>query len=162
MFLYRHFSPLDGLAVKTITSCTGEPELPTRIMPDLVHTHRTTLAASAISKLVTLPGPLVKHTHFFVCALTLSSITHISLWATLPVLSPDQDLKQQLRMNMGALKAAAPFWPAARMGLGQVTGVARRIWASRKEAVGEVFWSEFVDEDFMNGLIENNGCIDVV
>jgi hypothetical protein len=78
----------------------------------------------------------------------------------MPAMDPDQDLKQQIRMNMGALKGMAPLWPAAATGLGQVTNVAQKIWASRKDAVGEVFWSEFIEEDFMSGLIENNGSID--
>jgi hypothetical protein len=120
-----------------------------------MHTIRTIQAASNISKLVSLPGLLVKHTHFFVCALSLSSIAHLSLWATLPVMSPDQDLRQQIRMNAGALKAVAPFWPSAEIGLRQVTNVAQKIFANRKDAVGEVFWHDFIENDFMSGMIEN-------
>jgi hypothetical protein len=157
MLLYRHFSPLDGLAVRTITSCTGDPQIPVGSKrTDNLHTIRTIKAASHISKLVTLPGPLVKHTHFFVCALTLSSITHLSLWATLPVLSPDQDLRQKIRMNAGALKAIAPLYPSAEMGLRQMTNVSQKICANRKDAVGEVFWRDFIDDNFMGGMIETS------
>lgn len=155
MLLYRHFSPLDGLAVRTITPCTGEPRVPVGSTTDAIHTRRTIQAASNISKLVTLPGPLVKHTHFFVCSLALSSITHLSLWATLPVMAPDQDLKQQIRMNAGALKAVASFWPSAGLGLQQMTNVAQKIYANRKDAVGEEFWRDFIEDDFMSGMIEN-------
>jgi hypothetical protein len=155
MLLYRHFSPLDGLAVRTITSCTEDQKIPIESKKtDSLHTIRTIQAASHISKLVTLPGPLVKHTHFFVCALTLSSITHLSLWATLPVLSPDQDLRQKIRMNAGALKAIAPFYPSAE--IRQMTNVAQKIFANRKDAVGEVFWRDFIDDDFMGGMIETS------
>lgn len=155
MLLYRHFSPLDGLTVRTIKSCTEESKVPIARTSDNMHTIRTIQAASNISKLVSFPGPLVKHTHFFVCALTLSSITHLSLWATLPVMSPDQDLRQQIRMNAGALKAVAPFWPSAEIGLRQVTNVAQKIFANRKDAVGEVFWRDFIEADFISGMIEN-------
>jgi hypothetical protein len=154
MLLYRHFSPLDSLAIRTITACTGEPKVPIASTSDNMHTIRTIQAASNISKLVTLPGPLVKHTQFFVCALSLSSITHLSLWATLPVMSPDQDLREQIRMNAGALKAVAPVWPSAEIGLRQVTNVAQKIFANRKD-VGEGFWRDFIEDDFMAGMIEN-------
>jgi hypothetical protein len=59
-------------------------------------------------------------------------------------------------MNAGALKALAPVWPSAGIGLRQVTTVAQKIYASRKGAVGEAFWGDFIDDDFMSGLIENN------
>jgi hypothetical protein len=163
LLLYRHFSPLDGLAVRTITSCTEGSGAPA-IGPasDVVHTRRTIQAASNVSKLVTLPEPLVKHTHFFVCALALSSITHLSFWATLPVMAPDQDLKQQIRMNAGALKALASFWPSAGIGLRQVTMVAQKIYANRKDAAGEEFWRDFIEDDFMGGLIEGTVGIESI
>ena len=76
------------------------------------------------------------------------------------VIAPDQDLKQQIWMNVGALKAVAPFWPAAGIGLQQMTSVAQKIYANRKDAVGEVFWRDFINDDFMNGLIENNPSVE--
>jgi hypothetical protein len=156
MLLYRHFYPLDGLAVRTITTYIKEPSAPVGSTADTVQTRRTIQAASNISKLVTLPGPLVKHTHFFICALTLSSITHLSLWATLPLMTPDQDLRQQIRMNAGALKALAPIWPSAGISLREVTNVAQKIYANRKDTAGEAFWRDFIDDDFMGGLMEND------
>ena len=143
-----------------ITSCTGQPRVALGSRSDNIHTARAAQAASNISKLVTLPGSLMKHTHFFVCALTLSSISHLSLWSSLPVMASDQDLRQQIRMNTGALRAVAPVIPAARIGFRQVTTVAQRIYANRKDAVGEVFWRDFVEEDFMTGLIEKTATID--
>jgi hypothetical protein len=160
LLLYRNFSPLDSLAVKSITSCTGQPRLALGLTPNNAHTIRTTQAAFNISKLITLPAPLIKHTHFFVCALTLSSITHLSLWSSLPVIAPDQDLKQQIRMNVGALKAVATVWPSAGMGFRQVTSTMQKVYAYRKDAFGEVFWRDFIEEDFMSGLVENTAGVD--
>ena len=121
---------------------------------DMVHSQRTIQAASNISKLVTIPGSLVKHTQFFVCALVLSSITHLSSWATLPVMSPDQDLRQQIRMNEGALKAVVSVWPSAGIGLEQVTMVARNIYASRRDNASDEFWRDLIDDSIISGLIE--------
>jgi hypothetical protein len=160
ILLHLQFSALEGLAVQTITSCTGQPPVALGSRSDNIHTVRATQAASDISKLVTLPGSLMKHTHFFVCALTLSSISHLSLWSSLPVIASDQDLRQQIRMNAGALRALAPVFPSAVMGFRQVTTVARKIYANRKDAVGEVFWRDFIGEDFMTSLIENTATID--
>jgi hypothetical protein len=74
-------------------------------------------------------------------------------------MAPDQDLKQQIRMNVGALKAVAPVWPSAGMGFRQVSSVMQKIYAYRKDAFGEVFWGDLIVEDFMSGLIENTSGI---
>jgi hypothetical protein len=115
---------------------------------------KTAHAASNISKLVALPTPLLKHSHFFICALALSSISHLSLWSALPVMAPDQDIKEQIKLNVGALRKISSVWSSARLGYGQVTIVARKIFETRKEKVGEIFWSEFMGDDIMGGLIE--------
>jgi len=116
---------------------------------DNMYNIRTTQAATDISKFITLPEPLIKHTHFLVCALTLSSIIHLSLWSSLPVMAPDEDLKQQIKMNAGALRAVTHIWPSAGMGFQQVTKVAQKIYTNRKDAVCQVFWQDFVEEDFV-------------
>lgn len=160
ILLHQQFSALEGFAVQTITSCTGQSRLGLGLTSDNIHTARATQAASSISKLVTLPGSLLKHTHFFVCALTLSSISHLSLWSSLPIMASDQDLRQQIRMNAGALRAVAHIFPSSGIGFRQVTTVAQKIYTNRKNAVGDVFWRDFIDEDFMACLIENTATID--
>jgi hypothetical protein len=72
------------------------------------------------------------------------------------VIAPDYDMKQQIRINAGALKAVAPFWPAAGIGHQQITSVAQKIYVNRKDTVREIFWGDFIDDDFMSGLIEKN------
>jgi hypothetical protein len=157
---HRQFSTLEDLAVQSIASCTGQPPVALGSTTDNIYTGRTAQAASNISKLVTLPGSLIKHTHFFICALTLSSISHLSLWSSSSVMAYDQDLRQKIRMNAGALRAVAPFWPLAGIGFRQLTTAAQKIYAKRKDAVSEVFWRDFVEEDFMTGLTENTATID--
>ncbi|KAG9241621.1 hypothetical protein BJ878DRAFT_545062 [Calycina marina] len=160
ILLHRRFSALENIAVQTITSCTELPQVALGLTSDHVHTAKAAQAASNISKLVILPGSLLKHTHFFVCAVTLSTISHLSLWSSLPVMAPDQDLRQQIQMNAGALKAVAHIFPSARMGHQQATLVAQKIHANRKNAIGEFFWRDFADEDFMTGLMENASTAD--
>lgn len=59
-------------------------------------------------------------------------------------------------MNAGALKAMANVWYSARMGFGQVTKAGRMIYATRKDAAGDAFWSDFMQDDIMTGLIEDD------
>ena len=159
ILLYRQFSALEGIAVQTITTCTGQPRAALGSSLDNIYAARAAQGASNISKLVTLPGSLIKHTHFFVCALTLSSISHLSLWSSLPVMACDQDLRQLIRMNAGALKKVTPMFPAAKLVFNQVTKVAQNIYANRKDSMSEVFWQEFVEEDFMSSLLENTATV---
>jgi hypothetical protein len=110
---------------------------------------RAIKAASNISAFVTLPESLIKHTHFLVCAITLSSIIHLSLWSSVPVMAPDEDLRQQIRLNAGALKAVAPILPSAAMGFQQVSKAAQKIYSNRKDAICQFFWRDFVEDDFV-------------
>ncbi|KAE8447886.1 hypothetical protein EG329_010115 [Mollisiaceae sp. DMI_Dod_QoI] len=155
MLLHRHYSRLESLAVQTITSCTPDAQTDMRAATNNLHTIKTAHAAANISRLVALPTPLINHTHFFVCALALSSIAHLSTWSALPVISLEQDLKEQIRMNAGALRAISDVWNSARMGFGQVTKAAQMIYANRKDAAGDVFWRDFMQDDIMTGLIES-------
>jgi hypothetical protein len=101
--LHREFSELDSSVAKGVTSCA--PHKP--IIPGEnynIHAAKTVQAAQDISKLISIPVPLIKHTHFFTCVVTLGSIVHLSCWSTLMPYMQDDDLKQQLRLNTGALK----------------------------------------------------------
>ncbi|KUJ17570.1 uncharacterized protein LY89DRAFT_583976 [Mollisia scopiformis] len=154
MLLHRHYAKLEVLAVQTITSCSEHVDLAPTV--DNMHTIKTAQAAANVSRLVALPTPLINHTHFFVCALTMSSIVHLSMWSALPIISPEQELKEQIRMNAGALKAIANVWHSARMGFGQVTKAGQMIYATRKDVAGDVFWRDFMQDDIMTGHIEDD------
>jgi hypothetical protein len=118
---------------------------------------KTIQAAQDISKLITLPVSLAKHTHFFTCVVTLASIVHLSCWSILLPLIHDDDLKQQLRLNTGALKSLCQVWPSAGQAFGQVKGVAQEMYAAKKQAVTNEFgdWTSFSDEDLMRSMIED-------
>lgn len=64
-------------------------------------------------------------------------------------------MKEQIRLNAGALKAIADVWPSARLGFGQVTKAAQKIYANRKDAAGDIFWRDFMQDDVMTDLIES-------
>jgi len=116
------------------------------------HTAKTLHAAENISKLLTLPVPLTKHTHFFTCVITLASIVHLSHWASINISIDDEPLKQFIRLEIGALKILAGLWPCARKANQQVKKVAQEISSSRKLADLRSLGLISTDDDFMRSL----------
>ena len=125
-----------------------------------VHAAKTIQAAQDISKLIQLPVPLGKHTHFFTCVVTLASIVHLSCWSVLMPLMHDDDLKQQLRLNTGALKTLWQVWPAAGKAFGQVKGVAQEIYAGKKQAAEVGYWANLTEDEVMRSMIEDQSIME--
>lgn len=67
----------------------------------------------------------------------------------------DDDLKQQLRLNTGALKTLWQVWPSAGKAFGQVKGVAQEIHREKKRAAEVGFWGELTDDEVMRSMIED-------
>ena len=72
----------------------------------------------------------------------------------------DDDLKQQLRLNTGALKTLWQVWPSAGMAFGQVKGVAQEIYAGKKQAAEVGFWASLTDEEVMRSMIEDRSIME--
>lgn len=132
--LHQPLSQLDTSPVQTIDACApNQPTLGIRQMN--THTVQTISSASAISEMITWSGaPLLSHTHFFTCVLTLSSIVHLSRWALVSTRSGiDTDaLREQIRLNMGALEQRSVVWQAAGRARMQVASVAKDIFQAKK------------------------------
>jgi hypothetical protein len=144
--------------VRNVTSCAPfRAVAPGQIHN--IHAAKIIQAAESVSKLITLPIPLIRHTHFFTCVITLASIVHLSYWAALLPLSYDENLKQHIRLNTGALKSLAEAWPSATRVSKQVKGVAQDVFASRKLAASEGFWGTLTEDEMMRSLIEDEGII---
>ncbi|KAK0127352.1 hypothetical protein ONS96_006901 [Cadophora gregata f. sp. sojae] len=152
LLLHRRFTPLDVSAQQTIMSCTAQGTVTAHCSGiNDIHASKATQAASNISKLVGLPTTLIHHTHFFICALTHSSISHLSLWSQLPLMAEDDTLKEEIRMNVGALRAMRAVWPSAQTAFSQVTVATQKVFEMRKDAVGEVFWRDLIGEGNADG-----------
>ncbi|TVY22851.1 Transcription factor [Lachnellula hyalina] len=157
--LHRELSELDSSVAKDVTSCAPHKE----IVPGEsynVHAAKTVQAAQDISKLIAIPVPLLKHTHFFTCVVTLGSIVHLSCWSLLMPLTHDDDLRQQLRLNTGALKTLWQVWPSAGRAFRQVKGVAQDIFAAKKQLVENGYWPTLTDEDVMQNMIQDQSILD--
>ncbi|KAI9056079.1 hypothetical protein LZ554_001008 [Drepanopeziza brunnea f. sp. 'monogermtubi'] len=154
ILLHREASELDSSVARNVTSCAPHKAVTPGVSYN-IHAAKTIQAAQDISKLIQLPFPLVKHTHFFTCVVTLASIVHLSCWSCLMPLVHDDDLKQQLRLNTGALKTLWQIWPSAGKAFGQVKGVAQEIYAGKKQAAEVGFWANLSEDEVMRSMIED-------
>jgi len=159
VLLHREHSELDSSVARNVTSCAPHKE----IVPGEsynVHAAKTIQAAQEISKLITLPVPLAKHTHFFTCVVTLAAIVHLSCWSVFLPMYHDDDLKQQLRLNTGALKTLWQVWPSAGKAFGQVKGVAKEIFNVKKQQAEVGFWTNFTNDEVMNSIMEDQSIME--
>lgn len=75
-------------------------------------------------------------------------------------LGQDDDLKQQLRLNTGALKTLWQVWPSAGKAFGQVKGVAQDIYAAKKQAAELGYWANLTDDEVMRSMIEDQSIME--
>ncbi|KAM0454059.1 hypothetical protein ACHAPV_005763 [Trichoderma viride] len=159
ILLHQPHSQLDSSPSQKITSCA-----PYQLVPagDLFnkHTKHTIASANGISKLITHRVSLLSHTHFFTCVITLSSIVHLNKWALFFIQHDDDDLRQQIRLNIGALNELSAVWGAADRARGQVKGVAQEIYHIKKEQQkNPQFWLGFTQEDVINSIAADESII---
>lgn len=132
IFLHQPFSQGATKPLHAITAC-GPPLKTAAGSAQLDHhTVKMNESACAVTAMVSDGMALISHTHFFTCVLTLSSIVHLSQWAALPLTCNDDDLREKVRLNIGALNRRAQVWPAARRACSQVRSVAKDVHESRK------------------------------
>lgn len=159
IMLHQPHSQLDSSPVQNITSCAPYQQIPSGDLFN-THTRHTITAACAISSMITHRVPLRSHTHFFTCVITLSSIVHLSKWAVFFIRHDDDDLRQQIRLNIGALNHLAGIWGAAGRALGQVRGVAQEIYTVKKQQQSNPqYWLGYSHEDMVRSVATDDSII---
>ncbi|KAK3333575.1 hypothetical protein B0T19DRAFT_399246 [Cercophora scortea] len=139
IMLHKRFSQIDTSPVKSVTSCAEYRHVASGGMAN-AHTRHTTIAASEISKMVTQAVNILSHTHFFTCVVTLSSTVHLSRWA-MYYLPEEDDLRELIKLNIGALNDISKVWKAADTAWGQVQDVAKSIYQAKKQQrTDQAFW----------------------
>ena len=179
LLLHQQHSQLDSSPARTVTSCAPYRPVPSGKEPYNIHNHHTLIAANDISKLITHRTPLLTHTHFFTCVITLSSIVHLSRWAQhfyLPTTSNalllptpyqqslsqgvDDDLRGLIRLNIGALKELSAVWGAADRAKHQVSGVAQEIYQVKKQRqLNPTYWYGFSSEEVIDSIAADDTII---
>lgn len=165
ILLHQPHSELDSSPAESVNSCAPHQAVLTTGKPFNSHTRHVISSASAISRLVTLPRPptvaLTCHTHFFTCVITLSSIVHLSKWALRFVQYDDDDLRQLLRLNIGALSELSHVWPAADRARGQVRSVATEIYQAKKQVQATPhFWLGLTTDQVSSSIAADDHIIE--
>lgn len=158
IMLHQPHSQLDSSPARSVNSCAPYRAVPTGEAYN-IHTRHTVTAAADISKMITAPVGLTSHTHFFTCVITMSAIVQLSKWA-LYFLQDEDDLRQQIRLSIGALSKLSAVWKAADNAAGQVRGVAREIYRAKKaQQINPAFWVAFTQEEMIQSLNADEAII---
>lgn len=156
--LHQPFSQLDTSPVQAVNSCAPHRPVPSGDVFN-AHTRHTITAACEISMMLTQAVPIINHTHFFTCVITMSSIVHLSKWA-LYLIDDEEDLRQQIRLNIGGLNKLSKVWKAADCAWGQVKGVAQEIYRQKKaQQISPAFWVGFTQEQMMSSISADEGIM---
>ncbi|RFU34515.1 hypothetical protein B7463_g1807, partial [Scytalidium lignicola] len=159
ILLHRDHSQLDSAVAQNVTSCAPHHQI-TPGPSYNIHAAKTIEAAQEISKLITLPTSIIKHTHFFVCAITLAAIIHLSCWSLQLPQIQDRDIKEQLRLSSGGLQALVKVWPAAGVSFAQVKSIAQELYTAKKAAAESVLWTPISDDDMMRSIIDDQNIME--
>lgn len=151
ILLHQPHSQLDSSPTRNVDSCAPHSVVPSGDAFN-THTRHTIHSACELSKMITQAVPLLSHTHFFTCVVTMSSIVHLSKWA-LYFIHDEEDLRQQIQLNIGALNTLSSVWKAAETARGQVKSVAQEIYRAKKaQQINPAFWVGFTQEDMISSL----------
>lgn len=163
IMLHQPHSQLDSSPAQNINSCAPHQAV---VSGDLfnAHTKHTIAAAGEISRMITHRVPLLSHTHFFTCVVTLSSIVHLSKWALSFIPHDDDDLRQQIRLNIGALNTLSEVWGAADRARGQVKGVAQEIYRGKKQQqlLNPHYWTGYTQEEMLESIVADDTILSEV
>ncbi|KAI1373352.1 hypothetical protein F4677DRAFT_220387 [Hypoxylon crocopeplum] len=159
IILHQPLSQLDSSPARDVTACAPHRAVQSGENFN-IHTKHIITAACEISKMVTYNVPITSHTHFFTCVLTLSSIVHLSKWALEFFIHDEDDLRQQIRLNIGALNKLSNVWKAASTASAQVRGVAQEIYRAKKaQQSNPSFWVGFTQEEIISSMAADEGIM---
>lgn len=156
--LHQPHSQLDASPARSVNSCA--PYRPVASGDAFnIHTRHTITAACDISKMITYAVPLHQHTHFFTCVITMAAIVHLSKWA-LYFIQDEEDLRQQIRLSIGALAKLSAVWKAAANAGGQVKGVAQEIYRAKKvNQISPTYWVGYTQEELISSMNVDEGVM---
>ena len=83
----------------------------------------------------------------------MASVVYLAYWSFIVTEERDKVIKEHIRLNIGSLKSMAGVMPIAKTVLGQVKGVAKEIFAS-KRAIRNAYYSHVTREQILEGMIE--------
>lgn len=159
ILLHQPHSQIDSSPTRNVNSCAPHRHVPSGDVFN-THTKHTIQSANDISRLITHRVSILSHTPFFTCVVTLSSIVHLSKWALFFIPHNDDDLRQQIRLNIGALNTLSQVWTGAERASGQVKGVAQEIYRVKKQQqLTPQYWLGLTQEEVMSSMAVDDSII---
>jgi hypothetical protein len=162
LHLHQPLSQLDSSATQSINACAPHQVVQSWDIFN-AHTRHTIASATEISRMITQQSPLTSHTHFFGCMVTASVIVHLSKWALFFVPHDDDDLKQQIRLSIGALEEISTVWRSAQRKGHQVRGVAQEIYRLKKQQhENSQYWLGFTQQQVLQSIATDDSILNVI
>ncbi|KAJ4190532.1 hypothetical protein NW759_016731 [Fusarium solani] len=152
ILLHRPHSQLDSSQTRNVNSCAPRHAVPSGGAFN-AHAKHTIQSANEISKMITHRVPLLSHTHFFAWVVTLASLVHLSKWALYFIPHDDDDLRQQIRLSIGALYKLSQVWASADHASSPLKGVAQEVYRVKKQQqVTPQYWLGLTQDEVMKSM----------
>ncbi|KAJ5102390.1 hypothetical protein NUU61_004612 [Penicillium alfredii] len=127
--IYLNFPRSDLLSSPAVASeviCGHHGPISVPAFSHHAHAMKAVKAASELSSLAAMRLPVVKHTPFFICALTLSSIVQLAACSVKAGQMPDPS-RDRLTLTIGVFRSLARTWAISQSIMRQIKAVARDV-----------------------------------
>lgn len=127
--IYLHFPRSDllsspAVAAEVICGHHGPCSIPA--FSHHSHAMKAVKAAKEISSLASIRMPVIKHTPFFICSLTMSSMVQLAACSVKAGQMPDPS-RDRLALTIGVFKTLANTWAISQSIMRQIKAVARDV-----------------------------------
>ena len=127
--IYLNFPRSDLLSSPAVASqviCGHHGPISVPAFSHHAHAMKAVKAASGLSTLAALRLPVERHTPFFICALTLSSIVQLAACSAKAGQMPDPS-RDRIGLTIGVFKSLARTWAISQSIMRQIKAVARDV-----------------------------------
>ncbi|KAJ5159428.1 uncharacterized protein N7482_006432 [Penicillium canariense] len=127
--IYLNFPRSDLLSSPAVASeviCGHHGPISVPAFSHHAHAMKAVKAASEISSLAAIRLPVERHTPFFICALTLSSIVQLAACSVKAGQMPDPS-RDRIGLTIGVFKSLARTWAISQSIMRQIKAVARDV-----------------------------------
>lgn len=127
--IYLNFPRSDLLSSPAVASeviCGHHGPISVPAFSHHAHAMKAVKAASALSSLAAIRLPVERHTPFFICALTLSSMVQLAACSVKAGQMPDPS-RDRIGLTIGVFKSLARTWAISQSIMRQIKAVARDV-----------------------------------
>ncbi|KAJ5638209.1 hypothetical protein N7490_008088 [Penicillium lividum] len=127
--IYLNFPRSDLLSSPAVASeviCGHHGPISVPAFSHHVHAMKAVRAASELSSLAAIRLPVERHTPFFICALTLSSIVQLAACSVKAGSMPDPS-RDRIGLTIGVFKSLAKTWAISQSIMRQIKAVSRDV-----------------------------------